>query len=101
VKPLACDLGAFDAAERRRYDVLRWELAEARRGTRELPDGFAFLYPGEPDLFAKISEWIMLERRCCLFLSFALRFDADPPAIRLELLGGEDVKGFLRSQLVG
>jgi hypothetical protein len=101
VKALACDLGAFDAAERRRYDALRAELARARVGAEELPDGFVFLYPGEPDLFRKLSEWIILERRCCPFLSFSLRFDAEPPAVRLELVGGEGVKGFLQSQLAG
>jgi len=101
VKPLACDLGAFDAAERLRYDTLRGELAGARVGAEELPDGFAFLYPGEPDLFRKLAEWIILERRCCPFLSFSLRFDAEPPAVRLELVGGEGVKRFLQSQLAG
>ena len=101
MKPLACELGAFDGAERRRYDALRRELAAARRGTQELPDGFAVLYPGEPELFRKLSEWIILERRCCPFLSFSLRFDAEPPAVRLELVGGEGVKRFLQGQLAG
>jgi hypothetical protein len=83
VKPLACDLAAFDAAERRRHDTLRRELAVVRGGAQELPDG------------------ITLERRCGPFLSFSLRFDADPPSIRLELVGGEGVKRFLQSQLEG
>lgn len=101
MKPLACDLTAFDAAERRRHDTLRRELAAVRGGAEEVSDGVAFVYPGEPDLFLKISEWITLERRCCPFLSFSLRFDADPPSIRLELGGGEGVKRFLQSQLAG
>jgi hypothetical protein len=101
VTPLACVLAVFDAAERRRYDTLRRELAVVRGEAQELPDGFAFVYPGDPDLFLKISEWITLERRCCPFLSFSLRFDADPPSIRLELVGREGVKRFLQSQLAG
>jgi hypothetical protein len=39
--------------------------------------------------------------RCCPFLSFSLRFDAEPPAVRLELVGGEGVKRFLQGQLAG
>ena len=97
--PLACDLEAFDAAERRRYDGLREELARKRVGAREVPDGLALLYPSDPELFLKLAEWITLERRCCPFLSFSLQLDADPPAIRLHLRGGEDVKRFLLSQL--
>jgi hypothetical protein len=38
---------------------------------------------------------------CCPFLSFSLRFDPEPPAVRLELVGGEDVKRFLQGQLAG
>jgi hypothetical protein len=101
VKPLACQLDVFDDAERRRYETLREHLGQRRLGTHELPNGIAVLYPGEPELFLSVAEWITLERRCCPFLSFSLEFDVDPPAIRLRLGGGEDVKRFLQSQLKG
>ena len=101
MKALACQLDVFDDAERRRYQALRERLGERRLGTRELPDGMAVLYPAEPALFLDVAEWITLERRCCPFLSFALEFAADPPSIRLRLVGGEDVKRFLQSQLKG
>ena len=101
MKPLACQLDVFDHAERRRYETLRERLGERRLGTHELPDGIAILYPGEPDVFLSAAEWITLERRCCPFVSFSLEFDADSPSIRLRLVGGEDVKRFLQSQLKG
>jgi hypothetical protein len=101
VKPLACQLDVFDAAERRRYESLRERLAERRLGIHEVPDGIAVVYPGEPEMFRDVAEWITLERRCCPFLSFRLEFDAEPPSIRLRLVGGEDVKRFLQSQLTG
>jgi hypothetical protein len=94
--PPACRLDVFSASERQRYDALRATLAARRQGVEELPDGFALLFPGEPDLFRSLSEWIILESRCCPFLSFALELDAAPPAIRVRLRGGEDVKRFLR-----
>ena len=101
MKPLACQLDVFDHAERRRYETLRERLGERRLGTHELPDGMVILYPGDPDVFLSVAEWITLERRCCPFLNFSLEFDADPPSIRLRLVGGEDVKRFLHSQLQG
>ena len=101
MKALACQLDVFDDAERRRYQALRERLDERRLGTRELPDGIAVLYPGEPALLLDVAEWITLERRCCPFLSFSLELDADSPSVRLRLVGGEDVKRFLQSQLKG
>lgn len=91
----------FEAADRRRYDALRERLGTRRLGIHEIPDGIAVVYPGEPDVFRDVAEWITLERRCCPFLSFRLEFDAEPPAIRLRLVGGDDVKRFLRAQLTG
>ena len=96
---LACQMDVFDDAERRRYQTLRERLAERRLGIQEVPDGIALLYPGEPDLFLDVAEWITLERRCCPFLTFSLEFEASPPSVRLRLVGGEDVKRFLQSQL--
>ena len=78
MKPLACQLDVFDHAERRRYETLRERLGERRLGTHELPDGLAILYPGEPDVFLSVAE-----------------------CIRLRLVGGEDLKRFLQSQLKG
>ena len=99
MKPLACQLDVFDDVERRRYETLRERLGERRLGTHELPHGIAVVYPGERDVFLSVAEWITLERRCCPFLSFSLEFEADSPSIRLRLVGGEDVKRFLQSQL--
>ena len=96
---MACQMDVFDAGERQRYETLREQLGRRRLGTQELPDGIAILYPGEPDVFLSVAEWITLERQCCPFLSFSLEFDADSPSIRLRLVGGEDVKRFLHSQL--
>lgn len=94
-------MDVFDAAERQRYETLREQLGRRRLGTQQLPDGIAVVYPGERDVFLDVAEWITLERRCCPFLSFSLEFAADSPSIRLRLVGGDDVKRFLQSQLKG
>lgn len=96
--PIACELEAFDAGERRRHAELRQAMKRARLEVQELPDGYAFLFPDEPSLFLQIAEWITLERRCCPFFAFSLEL---PPAgpIRLSLTGGEGVKDFLRAEL--
>jgi len=55
--------------------------------TRETADGFAFRLADDPPLFAAAAEWIPLERRCCPFMSFALRWDANDRAPWLALSG--------------
>jgi hypothetical protein len=94
VKPLACELGVFSDSERQRYGVLREELSAARRGAREVENGYTFRYPGDPQVFLELAEWITLERRCCPFLTFTVEFHSDGE-IELTLSGDPNVKEFL------
>jgi len=83
VRILACDLSAFDAADRGRHSALRDELRARRLDVREVAEGYAF---------------VALERRCCPFFDFALDIAAGAAQVRLTIGGGSDVKGFLRAQ---
>src|SRR2546428_10159505 len=47
--PIACDLTVFSLGEREHYSALSQELFAACGKMRELPDGFAFLFPGKGD----------------------------------------------------
>jgi hypothetical protein len=99
VRVLACDLGAFDGAQRARYNALRAELAARRLDARESADGYAFSYPAEPDVIVKLAEFVSLERRCCPFFDFALEVGAGATHVRLTIGGGPGVKEFLRGQV--
>ena len=92
---LACRLDAFDAGERARHDELVLVLQKSVREVRELPDGYAFRLPGDARLLAEIGEWVALERRCCPFLDFDLRWSRSETDPWLRLTGAKGVKGFL------
>lgn len=95
---LACDLNAFDAAQRARHSALLGELRARRLDVREVADGYAFSYPAESETIVKLAEWVSLERLCCPFLDFSLDIEAGATRLRLTIGGGSDVKAFLRDQ---
>jgi hypothetical protein len=95
--PLACNLGAFSPAERARYDELRAALLAAAH-VEPANGGYAVRLPGDDETFRAVAEWILLERRCCPFISFAISFgDVDEP-LRVALTGDADVEDVLRTE---
>jgi hypothetical protein len=95
---LECRIDVFEAPERERYAALRSAMKAAVRGVEELPDGYALRLTSDADVFGKVAEWITLERRCCPFLTVALRW-AETDTVSLELTGSAEVKAFLASRL--
>jgi hypothetical protein len=93
-----CNLNAFSTIERARYTDLVEQLRSAVIETRELADGFEFRISGERLSPRGIVEWIMLERKCCPFIVFDLRFEADQGSVWLALSGGTGVKDLIRSE---
>lgn len=96
---LACRIDALTATERKRQAFLARELKGSLEDVEELEDGFAVRFPARPILFLRLSEWIELERTCCPFLRFGIRFENPGRRIRLELRGPAGVKEFLESEL--
>lgn len=93
--PLACNLGAFTAAERPRYDALRHKVATAVIGKKDLPEGVALQIASDRVLLAEVAEWISFERKCCPFFDFRLDVARDSGPITLSLTGRAGVKEFL------
>jgi len=98
-RPLACDLSAFDGAQRARYSALRAELGARRVGAREVADGYEFSYPANPETILEVAEFVTLERRCCPFLDFSVAIAAGATDVRLIISGDAEVKEFVRGQL--
>lgn len=98
-QPIACDLTVFGPGERQRHLALSQELFAGCGKMRELSDGFAFQFPGEDTWCAKIAAWVMLERRCCPFLSLELVLEADRGPVELRLRGPQGTKEFIREEL--
>jgi hypothetical protein len=97
--PLACRIDALDPEQRKRHAGLLHELARAVSEVEELPDGLSFRFPSKPYLFLRLAEWMELERACCPFLEFGLKFENRRPTMRLDLRGPDGVKDFLRAEL--
>ena len=62
---------------------------------RELPDGFAFQMDTKQIDTGQLTEWIELERQCCPFFEFEIRWTRQHGAVWLNLSGPEGVKEFI------
>jgi len=95
--PLACNLGVFSPKERARYDELRAALLAAAHVERA-NGGYAVRLPGDDETLRAVAEWVLLERRCCPFISFSISFgDAGQP-LRVALTGDAAVEEVLRTE---
>jgi hypothetical protein len=94
--PIVCRPQALTEDERSRYEALLAELAAAMQDTQPLANGYAFRLRPDASAFRNTAEWIALERRCCPFLSFELRWHpGDDASPWLSLTGPEGTKAFL------
>jgi len=67
---------------------------------RELPDGWALRLPNDDGTLLSIARWIVDERRCCPFFTFALDSEPLPGALWLRITGPEGAKDALRAELM-
>lgn len=96
VGPLSCDLSVLSQEQRRRQSDLVSFVVNSNLSVRESASGYEFIFKSEPEVFLKLSEWILLERLCCPFFSFAIAYDSDGP-IRLGITSPGGVKEVLKS----
>lgn len=97
--PIACTPFALTAPERTRSRALRATLGQRTVIVQESSGGYSFRYNGGADSFRLAAEWIELERRCCPFLSFSLRWSAGEEAPVLEVIGPDGTKDFMAAEM--
>jgi hypothetical protein len=97
--PFACVMDAIEPDKREQHISTAKQLFRSIKEFRELPNGYAFHLPDEPDMLLKIAEFISLERLCCPFLGFTLEVEPERGAVWLKLTGREGVKPFLRAEI--
>ena len=95
--PIACTLTAPEL-QQRRSGLLR-KFQEAVTEVKELETGYAYKLPSEEAWVADVAQLITLERQCCPFMTFTLRFEPADGPMWLELTGPEGTKGFLNNLL--
>ena len=92
---LTCNINGIPPQERARCGRLVEALRHAIKERRELPDGYAFQMDTGRIGTGQLVEWVELERRCCPFFGFEVRWDQQNGAVWLHLTGPEGVKDFI------
>jgi hypothetical protein len=99
--PFACDRLALDTAARKHhFDELGPALAAIRKGIRELPDGYEFAFPPDPQSVKLVLEWVAGERLCCPFFDIQVQMDREDGPVKLRLTGRDGVKAFIKGDFV-
>jgi hypothetical protein len=84
--PVTCTLSGAEQADRRE------EVAAIFGGclrSGEIEAGREFIFPGDAHWAARLTEFVVFERRCCPFLAFELVFEPEGGLIRLRITGPE------------
>lgn len=66
---------------------------------KELPDGYAFEFPGNDAMIDSLTEFVKTERACCDFFTFGLTISGDKKSIWLNLTGPEGAKAFIKEEM--
>jgi hypothetical protein len=96
---LTCNINGIPPHERVRYRHLVEGLRHAIQERRELPDGYAFRMDTKQIDTGQLAEWIELERQCCPFFGFEIRWTPQNEAVWLHLTGPQGVKDFILDEL--
>jgi len=95
--PIACLLPRD--TQQARSDELQTLFAEVT-AIDELPEGYTFFFPTNPQLGERLLTFVMTERVCCPFLHFALRSIAPHDGLWLDLSGAEGSKEVIAQSFV-
>jgi hypothetical protein len=95
--PIVCSLSEQDKIKR--GEELDGGIYKNIQQVQELPDGYAFRYPGDSEWAIKLMEFIVFERACCRFFTFELTFEPNQGPIWLRLRGGPGVKEFIKENM--
>ena len=90
-----CNLSALLPEERSRRKQLAASIRAGATSIEETSEGYALHLPDDPEMQHAAFELILLERRCCPFLTLDLDFGATGDETVMRVGGGPGVKEFL------
>jgi hypothetical protein len=93
---IACNPNPIPAEQRERWLEVATQMYAAVQEVQELPDGYAFRLPSDPEMLSIVAEELNYERLCCPFIRFTLEIEPNGGPYWLRFTGGEVVKEFLR-----
>ena len=92
---LACRLDALDRGEQSRRAALAEQMTARFASIDETADGYLARLAYDATVARDALEWMLLERRCCPFLSLELGFEPESATMWMRFGGGPGVKAFL------
>ncbi len=96
--PFACNRLALTPEQRKRhFDELGPKLRSLKKSVQELPNGYEFEFPADPDTVQLVAEWAAGERACCPFFDIDMRLQREGGPLWLALTGREGVKQFIQA----
>jgi len=72
---IACDPNAISAEQRERWLEVGTQLYAAVQEVQELPDGYTFRLPSDPEMLLIVAEDLNFERLCCPFVRYTLEIE--------------------------
>ncbi len=97
---IACKLRAFNTKQQASYQRLVNYLRKNRKQIEELPNGYAIAFSSQPNTCLQVTKFVTMERRCCPFISFTMRFEPNNGLLWLQLTGPEGTKEILQESLI-
>lgn len=97
--PFACDMNAIAPEQRGAHMATIERLFRSAQNMRELPNGYTFELPNEPDALLTAAQFIALERLCCPFFGFGIEVEREGGSVWLSLTGREGVKPFIMAEI--
>jgi hypothetical protein len=95
--PVACSLSAEELRERGQETLALFRQA---RRIRELADGYAFAFAGADAEAQALLRFVLAERACCPFWSFALMFPSPHQELWVTVRGNDEARALARELLV-
>jgi hypothetical protein len=90
--PIVCTLSETELRERRRT-VLE-SIRETAINATPTPNGYSYSFKPTPEILARLTSLVDLERQCCQFLTFTIVVEPLKP-IRLEVSGPPEARAMI------
>lgn len=94
---IACKLDSPELARRKAW--ITDEVISRADHIGELDDGVLLRFDDADAHSATVLQLVELERRCCPFITFTVRYDAEQGPLTLLLTGSPETKAFIRAEL--
>ena len=89
---IACSLSGQDLSQRQ---AVARDLFALAQQVEELPDGYAWRFPGEGEWQVRLLDFVAAERRCCGFFRIELVYEPGLGPVTLTLRGPEGTRAFI------